>query len=239
MNPKRPKLHAPLLAPGTSTSSTRKLERKRLPLDVLLHKESNLLQEYTNKEELEDVCEKLQDLQEEILQALNLDGDIDKVIGAKMDKNRLWFYVQWEDENDEFAYVPASIVNKIAPDKVIKYYESILTFPSSSPAAKEEAIGVDKLQKRVSDSITDKKVNWQIDRERAKERERERERQSQLMGNGLKTQTQTQSTLMQQLAQKTFRPRTMNCTGCNVLLQYPEGTKVIKCPKCHAVMHSR
>lgn len=35
------------------------------------------------------------------------------------------------------------------------------------------------------------------------------------------------------------RLRTMNCQGCHILLQYPEGTKIIRCPKWSVVSASR
>jgi LSD1 subclass zinc finger protein len=39
-----------------------------------------------------------------------------------------------------------------------------------------------------------------------------------------------------QLQPRTSPYNTMNCSGCDVLLQYPEGTKAIKCPVCNTIM---
>jgi len=48
------------------------------------------------------------------------------VLSVKKDNGVLWFYVQWESEMRSF--IPARVLNKIAPEKVIEYYEGLLTF---------------------------------------------------------------------------------------------------------------
>lgn len=56
--------------------------------------------------------------------------EIEQVLGIKMHAGNLMFYVKWANSN-VFAFVPSSIVNRIAPQKVIQYYESKLSFESN------------------------------------------------------------------------------------------------------------
>jgi len=58
-----------------------------------------------------------------------------------------------------------------------------------------------------------------------------------------KQQQKQHQIMQQQLLQQSVAPKspgfvTVNCTGCLILLQYPEGTKSkIKCPACNTIMH--
>lgn len=43
-----------------------------------------------------------------------------------------WFFVKWE--GGENSFIPANVLNRIAPEKVIQYYESVLQFlPNPNP----------------------------------------------------------------------------------------------------------
>lgn len=194
-------------------------ERKKLPLDVLLHTDfQKLKQEYT-KEELEDVNDKLQDIQDEILQSLSFDHEVEQIIGAKLDKDTLWFYVQWD--NSKTSFVPSTIVNKIAPDKVIAYYEGILTF---SPTPRE-VLGKDALKKKVSSTVTDKKV--------AEKQLKEKEKQQQLQQL---QQVQRQNGIKEAKQPPQPTKVTMKCVSCSRALQFPSSAKTIKCPLCSTTM---
>jgi len=198
-------------------------DRKKLPLDVLLQTDfQRLKQEYT-KEELEDVNEKLQDIQDEVLQSLSYDHEVEEIIGPKLDKDTLWFYVRWD--NNKTALIPASILNRLAPDKVINYYEGILTH-SSTP---KEVLGKEGLRKKVSTSITDKKVAEKQLKEREKQQQLRQLQQAQRQ-NGTKSDSK-QTAPAQQAAKVT-----MKCVSCSRVLQFPSTAKTIKCPLCSTTM---
>eukprot|EP01127_Copromyxa_protea_P008051 TRINITY_DN1836_c0_g1_i1.p1 TRINITY_DN1836_c0_g1~~TRINITY_DN1836_c0_g1_i1.p1 ORF type:complete len:154 (-),score=28.55 TRINITY_DN1836_c0_g1_i1:31-492(-) len=148
-----------------------------------------------------------------------------------MEKQTMWFYVRWDD--NECSFVPSQVLNRMAPDKVIQYYEGILQF-QPGPENKDTPRGTDHLLKNLGSSggIMDRQVK------------------EELQSKPPQQQTPQQPQPPQQKSAPSPRPppqqppankapptfRTMNCTGCNILLQYPDGTKAIKCPVCNTVM---
>jgi len=213
----------------TSTPASNNLvargPKKKMVLDILLEYEANyLLKGYTN-EQLTELHQKLFDLERELCHALDLGGDVSEVIGAKMENKVMWFYVRWED--NECSFVPATVLNRISPDKVIQYYEGILQFQPTPD--KEVERGAEKLLSNGT-SLIDTSVNRALQEQRRKP------------SPSRATEPPANPPNNQEPA-KRFAPgksfRTMNCTGCSILLQYPEGTKAIKCPVCNTVMHAR
>jgi len=209
-------------------------------------------------------------LEQDIGQFVDQTPQVASVLSVKKDNGVLWFYVQWDSETKSF--IPARVLNKIAPEKVIEFYESVLTFqpdkdrkqldleklnqeflsdiPSDSqkkppispdietkpevPSSIQKELKSDTRQAPISDQPTT--PSQSKDEERTKHRK-------QLFS---KQQQQQQHLLQQQLLQQQLQiqqPKppyhTMNCTGCNILLQYPDGTTAkIKCPACHAIMQA-
>jgi len=229
--------------------------RRKLALDPLLSKSTQqLLKGYTS-EELVDMFEKVADLENEVGEMLETEPEIDKILGSKIDNQTLWFYVKWGDK--DCSFIPAKVLSKIAPEKVIKYYESILTF---NPSKKEDIFTLDSLQP-IPDDTTTTKTPTTTNRLHTQRENRPRLLpQTQLQPPQPPTQLlqpqppQPQLTLPPPKKEKNdfnlppnnngLKPgpksyRTMNCTGCIILLQYPEGTKAIKCPACNTVMQAR
>jgi len=211
-----------------------------------------LLKGYTT-EELGEMFEKVADLEAEIGELLETEPEIDTILGSKMDNQTLWFYVRWGDK--ECSFIPAKALSKIAPEKVIKYYESILNF---NPTKKEEtSFGLDSLQHLPDGDKTANRLLTQ--RENRPRLLPQTQLQSPQPQPQLIQPQQSQPQLQQppplqtkkdknndfllpsssNNGQKAKSFRTMNCTGCSILLQYPEGTKAIKCPSCNTVMQAR
>lgn len=64
-------------------------------------------------------------------------------VGAKLDGKVMWFSVKWE--GGETSFIPANVLNRIAPEKVIQYYESILQFlpnPNADSDSNKEGNGI-------------------------------------------------------------------------------------------------
>jgi len=239
--------------------------RKKLPLDALLNQNvTELLSGYT-MEELNELQDKISELGSEILEALEFDVEVEEIIGVKLDNESLWFYVRWED--NDCSLVPSKILHKIAPAKVIKFYENRLQFASPNNK-KEEPTGVENLQLRIPnggefvDKLTSRMLaERQIEEQREQQllllQQQQQQQQPARDGpNRIGTNiTSSQGPPLKKIKtdfpptsspnngipkagqQKNFRK--MNCTGCGILLQYPENTKAIKCPACSTVMHAR
>jgi len=159
----------------------------------------------------------LHEIGEEIIQALSYDHEIEVIVGTKMDKDTMWFYVRFDDNS--FSFIPSQILNKIAPEKVISYYENILTFSSQHADLPQ---GKDTIQKRVSDTIMDRKISTAVETKRQKEKEKQKQ-------NGSKSKQPVQ----------TVKRSSMKCQNCSTLLQFPETAKLIKCPVCLAIMQAQ
>ncbi|XP_049847812.1 uncharacterized protein LOC126304682 [Schistocerca gregaria] len=56
--------------------------------------------------------------------------EIQEILGVKMVKEQLMFYVKWK-KSEIYTFVPSPIVHKIAPQQVIQFYESRLSFKDS------------------------------------------------------------------------------------------------------------
>lgn len=192
--------------------------RKKLALDVLVENEPNqLLKGYTS-DQLNELFDKIHDLEGELSRLLDYGGEVQEIIGAKMDKQTMWFYVRWDDS--ETSFIPAQVLNRMAPDKVIQYYENRLQFRSSPD--KDNVRGTESLLRTLGTSgAMDTSVKNDL-------RNNKPSPTPQPKPNPPK-QT-TPPTLVKQ------HYRTSHCTGCQILLQYPEGTKAIKCPVCNTVM---
>jgi len=255
-------------ANSRGTPDARNGPRKKLPLDALLNQNvPDLLSGYT-KEELNELQEKISELGSEILEVLEFD-EVEEIIGVKIDNESLWFYVRWED--NDCSFVPAKILHKIAPTKVIKFYENRLQFASSPNTKKEDPTGVENLQLRIPNGgdIVDKLTSRMFAERQIEEQQREQQllllQQQQpppqpqqpsrdgppRIGTNIPSSSQGVPPLKKpktefpgnpnngipKAGQKNFRK--MSCTGCGILLQYPENTKAIKCPACSTVMHAR
>jgi LSD1 subclass zinc finger protein len=176
-------------------------DRSKKSLDFLFDgPNDSLLQGYT-PDQLKELQERLKDLQTEVIRNLDYDNEIREVIGAKLDGKSMWFCVKWV--GGETTFIPANIINRIAPNKVIEYYESIVQFApqidSNEVRVKEEVIGVGNLNDRIISAgrnepmidskvsnilqrreILDRPVMLREDRERIRAREERQNIQFQL-----------------------------------------------------------
>lgn len=218
-----------------------------------------LLSGYT-QEQLKELQEKLKDVQLEAIRNLDYENDIREVIGAKLDGKNMWFCVKWE--GGEISFIPSNIIQRIAPNKVIEYYESIVKLgpqidqPEENNnnnnsnnndennneklvKVKEEIIGLESLNEVIMAGDGDSFIDSQVvrlqgrmeilDRPQQKELEKEnREKEK-----NREVQKPSSNSSKQKVAVKTI-----HCTGCGVKLQFPAGTKLIKCPNCSHIMQT-
>lgn len=193
---------------------------------------TQLLRGYTT-DQLNELFDKIHDLESELGRLLDYGSDVQEIIGAKMDKQTMWFYVRWED--NECSFIPAQVLNRMAPEKVIQYYEGILQF-QPHPDNKDTVRGTERLLKSLGTSggIMDTQVKTELRQSKGLHQQQPQHPQPPAKPSPTPRQPSQQP---QQQATKQQSPfRTMHCTGCNILLQYPEGTKAIKCPVCNTVM---
>jgi LSD1 subclass zinc finger protein len=223
-------------------------ERSKKSLDFLLFESPSndtLLQGYS-PEQLKELQERLKEVQTEVIRNLDYDNEIREVIGAKLDGKSMWFCVKWE--SGETSFIPASIINRIAPNKVIQYYESIVSYipqMTEEPAkVKEEVIGVANLTQFINSTgrnepMIDSSVSRILERREILDRpvvqreDRERNR-----GGGSDNRENTFSSSNQNKPKSPAIVKTMHCTGCGIKLKFPGGTKLIKCPSCNHIMQT-
>lgn len=171
--------------------------RKKLPLDVILDNEPRQLLRGYNNDQLHDLFLKVHEVGGELDRILDTEGEVKEILGTKMEGKTMWFYVKWD--NNQASFIPARVLNRFAPNKVIQYYESILQF---QPGPEEEQ--------------PNKPVKTPP----------------------LPNKPQPKPTNQNHPPVVEIRPNfhTIHCTGCSILLQYPDGTKAIKCPICNSIM---
>lgn len=246
-------------AKGGDTRSKKSLDflYDDTPYDALLNGYS--------QEQLKELQEKLKEVQLEAIRSLDYESGIREVIGAKLDGKSMWFCVKWE--GGETSFIPSNIIQRIAPNKVIEYYESIVQFSplnqqnenniennnennnnndekeklvkvkeeKKDEEKKEEIIGLENLNRSIingnGDALIDSQVvvllgrievteDRPIKQKEKENREKEKNRDSQKSNKNAKVM------------------KTIHCTGCGVKLQFPTGTKLIKCPSCHHIMQT-
>jgi len=230
----------------SNKSTSRSNPQKKKPLDDLLTKNPQSLVKGYSTKELQELYTKVASMEREIGQFVDHTPQVASVLSVKKDNGSLWFYVQWDSTSKSF--VPARVLNKIAPDKVIEYYESVLTFQpdkiTEPDKLKEESqptdMQTDTPQKQdepktsSTPSLEPSKNSLNIDQTQHKDEKPFPIRQPH------KPQKPNQP-LPQSQTIPPAKPSgfvTVNCTGCMILLQYPEGTKSkIKCPACSTIMH--
>lgn len=97
--------------------------RKRLHLDVLFEQDARQLLDEYGHDELNRIYEKVIDIEEEVpcqlliprcpdslyqlLHKLEYDEGVAEIVGAKIDKDSIWFLVQWE--SGEKSFVPGAV----------------------------------------------------------------------------------------------------------------------------------
>jgi len=253
---KRELLNAKTKARSVSRSNT---QRKK-PLDELLSKTPQSLVKGYSSKELQELYMRVASLEQEIGQFVDQTPQVASVLSVKKDNGVLWFYVQWDSEAKSF--IPARILNKIAPEKVIEFYEGLLTF---QPDKEKKPLDLDKLQEQSTDMQVDSSQKKQpmspeaevkpetptsLSRESKPEQKHGAEQAPQPKDEERKPRKQLYTKHQQQQHQHSFQQQllqqqlpknyhTMNCTGCQILLQYPDGTTAkIKCPACHAIMQA-
>jgi len=219
-------------------------------LDFIFEKGENLpstealLQEYSN-DQLKELQERLKEIQTEVIRNLDYDNEIREVIGAKLDGKSMWFCVKWE--GGETSFVPSNVINRIAPNKVIEYYENIVKYipqveSETDVKVKEEVIGIENLNGFITtngrnEPMIDSNVNRLLERREILDRpviQREDTRSERNRGN-------SGQRFNERPVNKPKTPaavKTMHCTGCGIKLKFPGGTKLIKCPACNHIMQT-
>jgi LSD1 subclass zinc finger protein len=212
---------------------------KKLPLDVFFEDTHALIKGYSS-EQLRDLLDKIKDLESAVDRALDYDNEVQEILGAKLEGKVMWFSVKWG--GGEKSFIPAHVLNRLAPEKVIQYYESVLQFlPNPNPKEgennKEGADDWDESNPAQKFSKTESS-----DRRSVPMNNTNNNNNSANKGGSRSSRT---SRAPEELGSMTFVPpkvnrttqfKKINCSGCSILLQYPEGTKVIKCPSCNAIM---
>jgi LSD1 subclass zinc finger protein len=227
-------------------------ERSKKSLDFLLFESTsndNLLQGYS-PDQLKELQDRLKDIQTELIRNLDYDNEIREVIGAKLDGKSMWFCVKWA--GGETSFIPSNIINRIAPNKVIEYYEGIVSYVPHVTEEKElvkvkdEVVGLGNLNAFINSTgrnepMIDSNVNRILERREILDRpvvqRDDRERNS---GERENTNNSVNS-FERPVASKPKSPavvKTMHCTGCGIKLKFPGGTKLIKCPSCNHIMQT-
>jgi len=207
--------------------------KKPLPLDVFFEDTHSLLKGYSS-EQLRDLLDKIKDLESAVDRALDYDNEVQEILGAKLEGKVMWFSVQWG--GGEKSFIPSHVLNRIAPEKVIQYYESILQFlpnpnPNPTPNAKDDAENKEGSDIR-EDNDWDESNPQKLSRTESSDRGRLKgSRPSRRAPEDVSSMT-----FVPPKVSRTTQFKKINCTGCTILLQYPDGTKVIKCPSCNTIM---
>jgi len=230
-------------APMPQQKKTRGGDRSKKSLDFLFDTSvSNALLQGYSPDQLKELQDRLKDIQTEVIRNLDYDNDIREVIGAKLDGKSMWFCVKWE--GGETSFIPSNIIQRIAPNKVIEYYENIVQFvpqieESELVKVKEEVVGVENLNEFIAsgrnEPMIDSNVNRILERRQILDRpviqrdDRERNRGESNRISFERPQNKPKSPAI---------VKTMHCTGCGIKLKFPGGTKLIKCPSCNHIMQT-
>jgi LSD1 subclass zinc finger protein len=227
-------------------------ERSRKSLDFLLFespRNDTLLQGYS-PEQLKELQDRLKDIQTEVIRNLDYDNEIREVIGAKLDGKSMWFCVKWE--GGETSFIPANIINRIAPNKVIEYYESIVSYipqnreENEMAKVKEEVVGVGNLNQLINSTglnepMIDSSVNRILARREILDRpviQRNDRLSERNRGDDNFRDNTIEKLSIQNKSKSPAIVKTMHCTGCGIKLKFPGGTKLIKCPSCNHIMQT-
>jgi LSD1 subclass zinc finger protein len=215
---------------------------KKLPLDVFFEDTHSLIKGYSS-EQLRDLLDKIKDLESAVDRALDYDNEVQEILGAKLEGKVMWFSVKWG--GGEKSFIPAHVLNRIAPEKVIQYYESVLQFlPNPNPKDDaENKEGSDMREENDWDESTPQKFSRteSSDRRNVPLNNNNNNNNNNKGGSRSSRERRTPEelnsmTFVPPKVNRTTQFKKINCSGCSILLQYPEGTKVIKCPSCHAIM---
>jgi LSD1 subclass zinc finger protein len=222
-------------------------ERSKKSLDFLLiESPSNdiLLQGYS-PDQLKELQDRLKDLQTELIRNLDYDNEIREVIGAKLDGKSMWFCVKWA--GGETSFIPANIINRIAPNKVIEYYESIVSYvphvteETELVKVNEEVVGLGNLNDFINstgrnDPMIDSNVNRILERSEILDRPVHRDERNR--GERENNNNSIERPVVNKPKSSAVVAKTMHCTGCGIKLKFPGGTKLIKCPACNHIMQT-
>lgn len=203
----------------------------RKSLDVLFEESAISLCKGYSLEQLRDLHEKIAVLASEVVHQLDYDSEVQEIIGAKLDGRVMWFCVKWE--TGEHSFIPSHVLNRIAPEKVIQYYESILHFEPKPEGEDKEEKGIERLNEQINDngeSMVDPSVT-ELEQNLAAKQQREQLRTPAPSNNNKPRNNEPPRT-----GGSGVQNHTMKCGGCRIMLQYPEGTKAIRCPMCNHVM---
>lgn len=210
-----------------------------------------LLSGYT-QEQLKELQEKLKDVELEAIRNLGYENDIREVIGAKLDGKNMWFCVKWE--GGEVSFIPSNIIQRIAPNKVIEYYESIVKLgpqidqPEENNnntnnenneklvKVKEEIIGLESLNEVIMGGDGDSFIDSQVVRLQGRMEILDRPQQKELEKENREKEKNRE--VQKPSSKQKVAVKTIHCTGCGVKLQFPAGTKLIKCPNCSHIMQT-
>jgi len=207
----------------------------------------SLLQGYSN-DQLKELQDRLKEVQTEVIRNLDYDNEIREVIGAKLDGNSMWFCVKWE--GGETSFIPSNIINKIAPNKVIEYYENIVQYepqiegePEQAKVKEEEVIGIENLNGLINttgrnEPMIDSKVSRILERREILDRPVMQRDDVRNERNRVENNSQRYVERPANKSKTSAVVKTMHCTGCGIKLKFPGGTKLIKCPSCNHIMQT-
>lgn len=211
--------------------------KKSLPLDIFFEESPHSLLKGYSSDQLRDLLDKIKDLETAVDRVLDYDNEVQEILGAKLDGKVTWFFVKWE--GGENSFIPANVLNRIAPEKVIQYYESVLQFlPNPNP--KEDPEKGNEENEEDSGPHKMSRTESSADRRNSKGSSGS----SGSIGSSGNNRSNRKSIdpdhsnlhFVQPKVSRTTQFKKINCVGCQILLQYPEGTKVIKCPSCNTIM---
>jgi hypothetical protein len=101
--------------------------------------------EYYSDSELADLFGKVYSVETTISNALGFSKlNCKQILGSKTSNGKQWFLVSWMDF-DKPSYVPAPVLHRLAPDKVIQFYEARLKFQKNGESNDIDEVEIEPL----------------------------------------------------------------------------------------------
>lgn len=156
------------------------------------------------------------------------EDDLQEISAAQMIEGQLNFLVKWKG-HETHTFVPAPILNKVAPMAVIQFYESRVSF--DKPKSKKESNGTSEKENGNKTKMERDEITTNLAQQLVQQQKLQQQIILQLLQSRppLKNAKNTN----EQAASST---KVVPCTGCNVLLQYHADARQIQCPRCKTTM---
>eukprot|EP01129_Flabellula_baltica_P002332 TRINITY_DN12152_c0_g1_i1.p1 TRINITY_DN12152_c0_g1~~TRINITY_DN12152_c0_g1_i1.p1 ORF type:complete len:274 (+),score=51.17 TRINITY_DN12152_c0_g1_i1:78-899(+) len=120
-------------------NTVRKKKKSQAPVVELISQldTSQLNFDNYSDNELTDLFEKVTHVEESLSETLGISRlNCKEILGAKVAQEKQWFLVSWYDF-ERPSFVPAPVMHRLAPEKVIEFYEARLKFGPDEKSVEE------------------------------------------------------------------------------------------------------